>query len=253
MSCCCRIIIIGLPSFGSIGQSAIDLIISTIRAKDPNLLKFVGVGETELLLPLAGYEKYHNSIHLSHPVEFYRLTNTRVVFVLIRSICLENEEEHFADELIQFLKNYGYGSAILLTGASPDEWDVAFMNKKTQFFSFSENSTFAEFPTKSSELFEKTWQMSLKKTNEINHSNQPFPFGAELAAAIYSKNSDRIVVLGKFSVGGMDLQRESLFLPHFILGTLQFLGQNSVEITDLRPPQSWIEMNKAKEEIFPIW
>jgi hypothetical protein len=234
--------IIGFPSSGNIGQTALDIMVATIMLRTPENIKFIGVAETESLIPVVGLESYgqQNKKHLSHPMEFYRIVNSKIVLVLIRSICHENEERIFADELIQFLKNHKYSSAILLTGANPEEWDVNYMMDKAQFFIFSDQKEFSSFPNQTEQMIKKTWIFSSEEPNLINQSNQFFPYGMELASEVLKKLNTNVMILGKFSVG-MGSQMEAMELPRFILSELRLIGKDSVELSDLHFPQSWIE------------
>lgn len=242
--------VIGMPSFGNLGQSALDVIVSTLNAVQAENVKLVGFGETEYLLPMAGYESFSGSDrHLSSPLEFYQLRDTKTIFVFIRSICREGEDSFFSKSVSEFLQNKNYASALLLVGASSDEWDVNAMSKTSPFFSFAA-------PTDTQAILQKTWRISEPKDAVlINQSNQYFPFGTELAADIFSDLKERVTILGKFSLGGMNHNIEALSLPLFIINELELLGtQKRLEINAVRTPLSWKVINNPHNtDLFPVW
>jgi hypothetical protein len=255
--------IIGFPSFGNYGQFTLDVILATgISVASKKAVEFVGIGESDLLLPLTGYESYQQSDsekHLSYPMEFYRLVESNIVFVMIRSICRENDEEQFAKELAEFLQSKTYSSAIALTSACPDDWDVNTMFKTSHFFTFlnRKGDSFASFPASTDKMIEKTLKLTLGEGPvAVNQSDQFFPYGMELAAAFMRCLPKNVIILGKFSFDPVRRNdADFLPLPLFLLNELKLFSDKEqlFDIKQLKVPASWLIPVKNQDDVFPIW
>lgn len=98
-------IILGIPSFGNLGQMAVDSLISTLASEKK--VEQLGILQSDWVSPVVGYEEFSEDWGriLCMPLEVYSVIETSFVFIQQRAPCIAvaAAEHRFAEELYEFL------------------------------------------------------------------------------------------------------------------------------------------------------
>jgi len=239
-------ILLGVPSFGKIGQLAIDCVIATL-SRNSKIVR-IGFCDSDFLLPMIGFDSFAIGLpnQLCHPIEvFQESDNPEKVYVVVRSLCIDDEECFFAEDFSCWLSSLKFASLLILTGAELNDWDIQSQYSTTLQSSFVIGSQDA-FSNDSYSC--SSWKNKIPRVvyipfsstsllHEMNASDNPLPSGMEVAGSIMksfqnsSNDMSRIVVLGNFSGSGYHLEN-SMQLSSLVL-------ENQIEAKQLNVPASW--------------
>jgi hypothetical protein len=162
------IILCSLPSYGNLGQMAIDCLISTYSSM--NQLQHVGYGlASKFLYPCCGYDSFSNNPaekpRLCLPIEgkfsnlvsetyisfsVYSILDTNYLLIQQRSPCFPHLLQEYSQEFVQFLNSLNPQQIFLLSGSTTLGLSDEILQSH-RFFDFG-NRSFDQFPEFSIQL-----------------------------------------------------------------------------------------------------
>lgn len=246
-------VMISFPSHANVGQLAMDSIIASYSLKLPfttmNIVK-LGYIETDLLLPLCGYECFSAECGtvLCQPLEVYLLTahidekckTRKIVLIQQRSPVIKGKSKEYVRDILHLLiETFSCKSIIALTGGYiDDENGTQFLNRRSSMgiYVVSSHNHDHNGPVNANILDRKFF------AEQMNTNKNDLPLGMSLCKLLLEESRLQNIesfVIGRLCNEGNNLIDGLQLAVIMIQEYLQSELEETITIASVGKPQSW--------------
>lgn len=239
-----KLVLLSIPSEGSVGQLAIDIILSALD-KSSKLVR-EGSFESFDLLPVLGVDRLSSTSakFVCMPVEVYSVESSSCVIIQQRSACIKGKLQSFSKALKDLLTSFGIERLVILCGASPCDLFESAMKGDRLFSSVSQSdndikSFIGSYPELQS-LLENSYE--IQPTSDGWNEVRGMPLAKTIARVDRSEGNFPVYLLGKFCSDGNNAN-DGINLARAVSIALGIIEIKYFEDTErISRPESWSKL-----------